>query len=65
MKLGREKSTIVLLVFALLAASSSFSAETRKTTFSYSAISMTWFPVKVAVEKGFFRDEGLDPQLIQ
>jgi NitT/TauT family transport system substrate-binding protein len=26
---------------------------------------MTWFPVKVAVEKGFFRNEGLDPQLIQ
>jgi NitT/TauT family transport system substrate-binding protein len=26
---------------------------------------MTWFPVKVAVEKGFFRSEGLDPQLIQ
>jgi NitT/TauT family transport system substrate-binding protein len=24
-----------------------------------------WFPVKVAVEKGFFRNEGLDPQLIQ
>ena len=26
---------------------------------------MTWFPVKVAVEKGFFRSEGLDAQLIQ
>jgi NitT/TauT family transport system substrate-binding protein len=26
---------------------------------------MTWFPVKVAVEKGFFRSEGLEPQLIQ
>jgi NitT/TauT family transport system substrate-binding protein len=26
---------------------------------------MTWFPVKVAVEKGFYRVEGLDPQLIQ
>ena len=32
---------------------------------SYSAVSMTWFPVKVAVEKGFFRNEGLEPQLIQ
>ena len=28
-------------------------------------MSMTWFPVKVAVEKGFFRSEGLEPQLIQ
>lgn len=39
--------------------------ELRKVTLSYSAVSMTWFPVKVAVEKGFFRSEGLDPQLIQ
>lgn len=37
----------------------------RKITLSYSAVSMTWFPVRVAVEKGFFRDEGLEPQLIQ
>jgi NitT/TauT family transport system substrate-binding protein len=26
---------------------------------------MTWFPVKVALEKGFFRNEGIEPQLIQ
>jgi NitT/TauT family transport system substrate-binding protein len=67
MNLAPGKSTIVLLLFALdfLAPSPLFAAETRKTTFSYSALSMTWFPVKVAVEKGFFRNEGLDPQLIQ
>src|SRR5262245_26015973 len=41
------------------------SAESRKVTLSYSAVSMTWFPVKVAIEKGFFRNEGLEPQLIQ
>ena len=40
-------------------------ADLRKVTFSYSAVSMTWFPVKVALEKGFFRNEGLEPQLIQ
>lgn len=40
-------------------------AELRKITLSYSAISMTWFPVKVAIERGFFRSEGLEPQLIQ
>ena len=40
-------------------------AEARKVTFSYSAVSMTWFPVKVAVEKGFFRSEGIEAQLIQ
>ena len=39
--------------------------ELRKVTLSYSAVSMTWFPVKVALEKGFFRKEGLEPQLIQ
>ena len=40
-------------------------AEARKVTFSYSAVSMTWFPIKVAVEKGFFRSEGIEAQLIQ
>jgi NitT/TauT family transport system substrate-binding protein len=37
----------------------------RKITLSYSAVSMTWLPVKVAVDKGFFREQGLEPQLIQ
>ena len=40
-------------------------ADLRKVTFSYSAVSMTWFPIKVALEKGFFRNEGLEPQLVQ
>ena len=40
-------------------------ADLRKVTFSYSAVSMTWFPVKVALEKGYFRNEGIEPQLIQ
>jgi NitT/TauT family transport system substrate-binding protein len=39
--------------------------EPKKITLSYSAVSMTWLPVKVAVEIGFFREEGLEPQLIQ
>jgi NitT/TauT family transport system substrate-binding protein len=61
------KSMLLLsvFVFEFLANSPLFGAEIRRTTFSYSAVSMTWFPVKVAVEKGFFRNEGLDPQLIQ
>jgi len=26
---------------------------------------MFWFPMKVALEKGFFRNKGIEPQLIQ
>lgn len=53
------------LFLASLAAQVAAGPELRKVTLSYSAVSMTWLPVKVAVEKGFFRSEGLEPQLIQ
>ena len=55
--------SIVLL--AWVAAQAAAGGDLRKITLSYSAVSMTWFPVKVALEKGFFRQEGLEPQLIQ
>jgi ABC-type nitrate/sulfonate/bicarbonate transport system substrate-binding protein len=55
----------IFLVSLVFLASPVSSAELRKATFSYSAVSMTWFPVKVAVDKGFFRNEGVEPQLIQ
>jgi len=54
-----------VLITATLRAPIAAGADLRKVTFSYSAVSMTWFPVKVAVEKGFFRNEGLEPQLVQ
>jgi len=57
--------SLLAAILALLYASQAASADLRKVTFSYSAVSMTWFPVKVALEKGFFRNEGLEPQLIQ
>lgn len=57
--------TLALFGFTLMRADLAIGAEARKVTLSYSAISMTWFPVKVAIEKGFFRSEGLEPQLIQ
>ena len=68
MNTGLHKLTRTLL--ALLAIEvwlnePALAANGRKITLSYSAVSMTWFPVKVAVEKGFFRNEGLEPQLIQ
>src|SRR6266542_3562096 len=65
----RLRGPSVFLLAALVSASSQVltaaGAELRKVTFSYSAVSMTWFPVKVAVDKGFFRSEGLEAQLIQ
>lgn len=57
--------SLLAAILALLYASQAANADFRKVTFSYSAVSMTWFPVKVALEKGFFRNEGLEPQLIQ
>ncbi len=56
---------LALFAFTLRGSGLAFAADARKVTLSYSAVSMTWFPVKVAVEKGFFRSEGLEPQLIQ
>jgi NitT/TauT family transport system substrate-binding protein len=61
----RRYTLLTLLWLWPLAGAPIFAAEARKITLSYSAVSMTWFPVKVAVEKGFFRNEGLEPQLIQ
>jgi NitT/TauT family transport system substrate-binding protein len=61
-------SRVALLIFvaALAASIPARAAEPpRKITLAYSAVSMTWLPVKAAVDKGFFRDEGLEPQLIQ
>src|ERR1041384_3820397 len=54
-----------LLLLALTPPAIPASVEARRVTFSYSAVSMTWFPVKVALEKGFFRNEAIEPQLIQ
>ncbi|MGE5216747.1 MAG: ABC transporter substrate-binding protein [Chloroflexota bacterium] len=54
-----------LLLLAIATPTFGAAPEARKVTFSYSAVSMTWFPVKVALDKGFFRSEGLEPQLIQ
>lgn len=55
----------MLTLFSFSLAQAGLAADGRKVTLSYSAVSLTWFPVKVAVEKGFFRSEGLEPQLIQ
>jgi len=56
---------LLVLAVAVWLDTPALAADGKKITLSYSAVSMTWFPVKVAVEKGFFRKEGLEPQLIQ
>ena len=71
--MGRRRYRIALLSILFVAALA-FRAEVdaqgklqqlRKITLSYSAVSMTWLPVRMAVERGFFHEEGLEPQLIQ
>jgi NitT/TauT family transport system substrate-binding protein len=58
----------ILSVFAsysLAAQSTSASDKTaQKVTLSYTAVSLTWLPLRVALAKGFFADEGLDPNLV-
>ena len=56
---------LALFAFTLGGSGLAVAADARKVTLSYSAVSLTWFPVKVVVEKGFFRSQGLEPQLIQ
>jgi NitT/TauT family transport system substrate-binding protein len=56
---------LLVLAVAVWLDTPALAADGKKITLSYSAVSMTWFPVKVAVEKGFFRNEGLEAQLIQ
>ena len=57
--------TLLFIAFTLTAGTPAAGQELKKITLSYSAVSMTWLPVKVAVERGFFRAEGLEPLLIQ
>ena len=55
-------STLSVLVF-VIASSASDAAE--KITISYSSRTYAFLPAQVAVAKGFFKDENLDPILIQ
>jgi len=61
----RRIFSFLVALFSVAAFRVSASADLRKVTFSYSAVSMTWFPVKVAVERNLFRNEGLEAQLVQ
>jgi ABC-type nitrate/sulfonate/bicarbonate transport system substrate-binding protein len=63
---GVRSLSAAIALFVVFAAARGMPAEPgKKITLAYSAVSMTWLPVKAAVDKGFFREEGLEPQLIQ
>jgi ABC-type nitrate/sulfonate/bicarbonate transport system substrate-binding protein len=50
------------VLFAMIASSMSDAAE--KITVSYSSRTYAFLPAQVAVAKGFFKDENLDPLLL-
>src|SRR5262245_30480698 len=55
--------SIMSVLFSFLA--SSASAAVEKIMVSYSSRTYAFLPAQVAVAKGFFKDENLDPVLIQ
>ena len=66
MRAASKSPKIVLAAWVLCCAimgRSLFAAE--KTTISYSSRTYAFLPAQVAAVKGFFRDEGLEPVLIQ
>lgn len=59
----RKLSTAIFASFCCLAASAASAA--NKVIISYSSRSYAFLPAQVAAAKGFFKDEGLEPLLIQ
>jgi ABC-type nitrate/sulfonate/bicarbonate transport system substrate-binding protein len=60
-------ATFILLVIgaALVLASARAYAAEEKIIISYSSRDFSFLPAHVAVTKGFFRDEGLEPMMVQ
>ena len=57
-------SCVLLLGVVLTALPSRASAQTRKVRFSVSAVSIAEFPFRLAQVKGFYREEGLEVEVI-
>ena len=57
---------ILCALFLSIASTPTMAAQAphQKVTFSYTAVSLTWLPLKVAVDKGFLAEEGIEPNLI-
>lgn len=58
-------SMIVIVMLALTAFNGTVSAQTQKVRISISSRSNTSVPYYVAASRGFFRDEGMDVEIIQ
>lgn len=65
-------TAVVCLILAMVQTKGSVLAQAtsrtdrplQKVTISYTAVSMTWLPLRVAVDKGFFADEGIEATLV-
>lgn len=57
------RKPLSLILFCLMAPAPSYGSE--KSTISYSSRTYAFLPAQVAVAKGFFKDEGLEPILVQ
>jgi NitT/TauT family transport system substrate-binding protein len=61
----RRASWLLVALFLLHAENGSAQPQPQKATISYSSGGITSVDLFIAREKGFFREEGLDPQLVQ
>jgi NitT/TauT family transport system substrate-binding protein len=55
----------LLLVFLICSAATPAPSRAEEVTLSYTASTLTFLPGRVAVDQGFFRQEGLDVKFIQ
>src|SRR6185369_4018220 len=64
----RYRHFLWILALGLIVTSSpvfSWAAQgAQRVTMSYTAVSLTWLPLKVAVDRGFFAEEGIEPNLV-
>jgi NitT/TauT family transport system substrate-binding protein len=58
-------SLLIVFILALANPSAAFSAQAQKVRLSYSSRSNSVTPFQVAAVKGFFKEEGLDVEMIQ
>lgn len=61
----RETSVLLVIGAALVLASVRAYAAEEKVIISYSSRDFSFLPAHLAVTKGFFRDEGLEPMMVQ